>query len=50
MGNKWAGFIELFVVLGFALGWLVLELVGLRMDKRRREQAAREDGRAEPPA
>jgi hypothetical protein len=35
-------YMELFVVLGFALLWAVLELVGLRLDKQRRERAARE--------
>lgn len=34
------GLIELFVVLMFAVGWGILELVTLRMD-RRRAQASR---------
>jgi hypothetical protein len=34
-----AGLIELFVVLMFAVGWGILELVTLRMDHRRRAQA-----------
>jgi hypothetical protein len=36
------GFMELFVVLAFALGWAVLELVALRMDKRRQAHARSE--------
>jgi hypothetical protein len=39
-----SGLIELFVVLMFAVGWGVLELVILRMDRRRREEASRGDG------
>ena len=35
-------FIELFVVLAFLLAWGVLELVGRRLDRRRRESAANE--------
>jgi hypothetical protein len=35
------GLIELFVVLGFALAWGVVELVGLRLDKKRAEAEAR---------
>ncbi len=31
------GLIELFVVLGFALAWGVVELVGLRLDKKKAE-------------
>ena len=38
------GFIEFFVVLMFALGWLVLELVTRRLDKKR------EAGRQAPAA
>ena len=41
------GLIELFVVLTFAIGWGILELVVLRMDRRRRAQAARVDGAAD---
>jgi hypothetical protein len=43
------GLIELFVVFAFALGWGVVELVGLRLDRRRAEEAeqAEEAERAE---
>jgi hypothetical protein len=44
--SGWIGLIELGVVLAFVLGWGVLELVGLRMDKRRREAAEREGSAA----
>lgn len=37
MRFKWLGLIELFVVLLFAVGWGVLELVVLRLDRRRTE-------------
>lgn len=42
------GFIELFVVFGFALGFAVIELVCLRLDKRKKEEAERAK-EAEPP-
>ena len=35
MRHSWYGLIELFVVLLFVVGWAILELVTLRMDKRR---------------
>jgi hypothetical protein len=35
------GLMELAMVLAFVVGWGVVELVGLRMDRRRREEAAR---------
>ena len=49
MDSPWLGLIELFVVLLFALGWGILELFTLRLDKRRKahgEQAGKGD---EPP-
>jgi hypothetical protein len=49
MGSKWVGFIELFVVLGFLVVWGVLELVGLRLDKQRRERESGNDRSADPP-
>lgn len=39
------GLIELFVVLGFALAWGVVELVGLRLDKKRAEAAQAAESR-----
>ena len=36
MRHSWLGLIELVVVLMFAVGWGVLELVALRLDRRRR--------------
>ena len=41
---------ELFIVLAFALGWAILELVTLKMDKRRKEAAERAKDAADPPA
>jgi hypothetical protein len=37
MDSPWLGFIEMGVVLLFGLGWGVLELVGLRLDRKRKE-------------
>lgn len=34
-------FLELFIVLGFALAWGVLELVGLRLDKKKAAEEVR---------
>lgn len=31
---------EMFIILAFALGWGVLELVGLRLDRKRRNREA----------
>jgi hypothetical protein len=42
-----AGLIELFVVLMFAVGWGVLELVILRMDRRRARRIVGGDGGAD---
>ncbi len=38
--SDWLGLMELAMVLAFVVGWGVLELVGLRMDRRRREETA----------
>lgn len=43
---EWIGLLELFIVLVFAAGWGVLELVGRHLDKRR--EAERAAGRAAP--
>lgn len=40
-------FLELFVVLGFALAWGVLELVCLRLDKKKDAEKARAAAEAE---
>jgi len=50
MDRSLIGFLELFIVLAFVIGWGVLELVALRMDKRRREQAERSEHEGDPPA
>jgi hypothetical protein len=44
---EWMGLMEMFVVLAFMLGWGVLELYTLRLDKKRRAQ--RERDAAAPP-
>ncbi len=40
-------FMELFVVLAFAIGWVILEFVTKRMDRRRAEEDAKA-GKGEP--
>lgn len=35
MTHAWAGLIELFVVLLFVVGWGILELVTLRIERRK---------------
>ncbi|NWG23825.1 MAG: hypothetical protein HXY30_05305 [Pseudorhodoplanes sp.] len=39
--SSWFGLIELFVAFGAVTGWGVLELVCLRLDKKRRQDAER---------
>jgi hypothetical protein len=39
-------FIEMFVVFAFAIGWGILELVGMRLDKKRKEEREREAGKS----
>jgi hypothetical protein len=38
MNSPWLGFIEMGAILMFGLGWAVLELVGLRLDRKRKEE------------
>ena len=38
MESSYLAFIEFFIVIAFVLGWAVLELVGLRLDRKRREE------------
>jgi hypothetical protein len=40
-GSPWLGFIEMGVVLIFGVGWGILELVGLRLDRKRKEERER---------
>jgi hypothetical protein len=42
MSSPWLGLIEMGVVLVFAVGWGILELVGLRLDRKRKEAAKRD--------
>jgi hypothetical protein len=37
-------FMELFVVLAFAIGWAILEVVTRRLDKRRAREDAEKEG------
>jgi hypothetical protein len=39
MDMPYGGLIELLVVGAFAIGWGILELVGLRLDKKRKNQS-----------
>jgi hypothetical protein len=52
MKDSLLGFMEMFIILAFALGWGVLELVGLRLDKKRaaeREGSDTEEKKADGP-
>jgi hypothetical protein len=48
--GNWLGLLELLIVFGFALGWGVLELVALRLDKKRetRESTPPTDDETKP--
>jgi hypothetical protein len=35
--DSYLGLIELFVVFAFVIGWGILELVGLRLDRKRQQ-------------
>jgi len=48
--HSWLGLIELLVVLLFALGWGILELIGLRLDRERASAADQPDDHREPRA
>jgi hypothetical protein len=49
MENGFLAFMEMFIILAFALGWGVLELVTLRLDRKRRAERKRSDGEAKTP-
>lgn len=38
--SSWFGLIELFVVFGAVMGWGILELVCLRLDRKRNRESA----------
>jgi hypothetical protein len=40
--SRWLGLIELCLVLGVAVGWGLLELAALRLDRRKSERKSRE--------
>jgi len=48
--HTWLGLIELLVVLLFALGWGILELVGLRLDREHKASPDQRDDHGEPRA
>jgi hypothetical protein len=48
MENGFLAFMEMFIILAFALGWGVLELVTLRLDRKRQAERKRSDREAEP--
>jgi hypothetical protein len=47
MENGFLAFMEMFIILAFALGWGVLELVTLRLDRKRQAERQRPEGEAE---
>jgi hypothetical protein len=47
--SPWLGFIEMGVVLTFGLGWAILELVGLRLDRKRKQERERQEKSGPPP-
>jgi hypothetical protein len=42
-GSPWLGLIEFGVVLMFGLAWGIMELVGLRLDRKRKDERERAD-------
>jgi hypothetical protein len=49
MENGLLAFTEMFIILAFALGWGVLELVTLRLDRKRQAERERSDNESETP-
>jgi hypothetical protein len=49
MENSFLAFMEMFIILAFALGWGVLELVMLRLDRKRKAERERSEGKAQTP-
>lgn len=48
MSSKWMAFMEMFLVFGFVLGWAVLELVAMRLDKRKAKENKAADDAGDP--
>jgi hypothetical protein len=48
--SPWLGFIEMGVVLMFGVAWGILELVGLRLDRKRKQERERNETAGHPPA
>jgi hypothetical protein len=49
MENGFLGFMEMFIILAFALGWGVLEIVTLRLDRKRMADGKPSNGEAKTP-
>lgn len=49
MENGLLAFMEMFIILAFALGWGVLELVTMRLDRKRMAEQQASDGERETP-
>lgn len=49
-GSPWLGLIEFGVVLMFGLGWGILELVELQLDRKRKEERERNEKSRDPSA
>jgi hypothetical protein len=49
MDSPW-GFIEMGVILLFAIGWGILELVALRLDRKREEMKELNKKSSDPPS
>jgi hypothetical protein len=47
MENGFLAFMEMFIILAFALGWGVLELVTLRLDRKRKAEQEGSKGEGE---
>lgn len=46
MDSSYLALIEFFIAVAVLLGWAVLELVGLRLDRKRREEDEAKDAAA----
>jgi hypothetical protein len=49
MENGLLGFMEMFIVFAFVVGWGVLELVSMRLDRKRAAEQRRADAEEKKP-
>jgi hypothetical protein len=49
MENGLLGFMEMFIVFAFVLGWGVLELVSMRLDRKRAAEQQKTDAEEKTP-